>query len=580
MNFFCFSSTKNGQAVLFALFIAFLVFVVAAVGFSVLVVTRSKIAREAGEAERAFTVAESGLEDAILRVRNLMQLSPNYTLSVGTDGTADVSVVSSGSLRTITSLGTVGSVSRRVEAQVRISTEATVAFNYGVQVGDGGLEMGNNAIVDGSVFSNGNIIGGNGAEILGSAIVAGGINDAPSVEWAANDADQYFATVSGNRDIAQSFTATSSDIVSRVAVYLGKIGNPSASITLRLTEDNGDKPKNSSLADTTIDASTVGNTPSWINISFATPPSVTSGTKYWVVLDYQQSSGTDYWNWRKDASDGYLNHTGKYTGNWSSGSASWTNVGGDLAFRVWIGGVPTRIDTMIINDGQANSYINTTAQGSACPNENCPIANPSRQELPISEGLIQDWRNIAALGGTCAPPTCSSSGDFSLSNGSTVSLGPLYVPGSFALSNGSELIVTGTIWVAGPITFDNNAIVRLDSEYGRYSGVILGDDVAQITNNVEFYGSGDPASFPMVLSAKNDPFGTVINVDNNAQGVIYYANNGFIEFANGATAREATAYGIIMNNNAVIVYDAGLADARFSSGPSAGWQALSWREVE
>ncbi|OGF04322.1 MAG: hypothetical protein A3H14_04230 [Candidatus Doudnabacteria bacterium RIFCSPLOWO2_12_FULL_49_8] len=61
---------------------------------------------------------------------------------------------------------------RTVQVTVTIGN-ANVAFNYGVQAGNGGLSMDNNSTVVGNIYSNGNIIGSNGARITGTAIVAG-----------------------------------------------------------------------------------------------------------------------------------------------------------------------------------------------------------------------------------------------------------------------------------------------------------------------------------------------------------------------------------------------------------------------
>ncbi|KKT91018.1 MAG: hypothetical protein UW93_C0014G0001, partial [Parcubacteria group bacterium GW2011_GWC1_45_13] len=44
-------------------------------------------------------------------------------------------------------------------------------------------------------------------------------------------------------------------------------------------------------------------------------------------------------------------------------------------------------------------------------------------------------------------------------------------------------------------------------------------------------------------------------------------------------AKEATAYGIILNNEAIITYESGLANVNFYSGPSGGWNIESWAEV-
>ena len=84
----------------------------------------------------------------------------------------------------------------------------------------------------------------------------------------------------------------------------------------------------------------------------------------------------------------------------------------------------------------------------------------------------------------------------------------------------------------------------------------------------------------MLLSAKDAPTENVMTIDNNATGVIYYASNGRIKFSNNAAAKEATAYGITLDNNAVITYESGLSSVSFSSGPSGGYDIVSWEEVE
>jgi hypothetical protein len=71
-----------------------------------------------------------------------------------------------------------------------------------------------------------------------------------------------------------------------------------------------------------------------------------------------------------------------------------------------------------------------------------------------------------------------------------------------------------------------------------------------------------------------------IDIANNAGTVILNAQNGYVRFSNNAGAKEATGYKIILDNNAYITYDSGLANVNFSSGPSGGWNIISWKEVE
>src|SRR5204862_88423 len=130
-----------------------------------------------------------------------------------------ITVSSAGTQKTINSEGVLANVYRTVETVIAQNISGA-GFFYGIQVGDGGLDMGNSSTVNGNVYSNGNITGGNNAWITGTAAVAGGINASPSVSWTTQNADENFATLAGNRDIAQSFTANVTDRVNKVSVFL------------------------------------------------------------------------------------------------------------------------------------------------------------------------------------------------------------------------------------------------------------------------------------------------------------------------------------------------------------------------
>jgi len=61
--------------------------------------------------------------------------------------------------------------------------------------------------------------------------------------------------------------------------------------------------------------------------------------------------------------------------------------------------------------------------------------------------------------------------------------------------------------------------------------------------------------------------------------MIYYGAHGKLNFKQNASAREATGYGIILENGASVSYEDGLANANFSSGPGGGFTTISWREI-
>ncbi|MEK9195292.1 MAG: hypothetical protein AAB975_02865 [Patescibacteria group bacterium] len=523
-------------------------------------------------------VSESGIEDAAYRILAQKLIGASQTLGVG-DGTTTVTVTTSGSSRTIRSEGVRNAFQKNLETTIAV-TSSGVSFHYGVLVGAGGITMANGAQVNGNVYSNGSITGGT---ITGDATVAGGINTNPEVQWINNTVDQFFATSTASRDIAQSFTATSTGPIPKVSVLISKVGSPSSDITLHITTDDSGKPNRTDIANTIIKNSVVASSVGWVDVAFSSPPNVTNGTTYWIVLDYGSNSTTNYWNWRKDASDGYASNTGKYANDWSSPSATWVDTNGDLAFKVWIGGTNTKIDNVTIGtassgSGRANLFVNDIIHGSACPNVYCIVENPPSEIMPISDGLIQDWKDAAQSGGVCAPPVCDSSGNLNVSG--TKTLGPLKIPGNITFDNNAILIVNGTLWVQGNMSLSNNCSISLASSYGSLSGVIVTNGTVDISNNCTFAGSGTSGSFIMILSDKNDPPGKVMDISNNSSGVIYYAARGRIHLSNNAAAKEITAYGLDLDNNATVTYDSGLASTNFSSGPSGGYEVNQWHEVQ
>ncbi len=571
---------KSGHILVFSL-------VVLGILFTLTSVTLQLVHREGSSVNRSYVakqtlnLAEAGIEHAIRQ----LNANTNYTGEADTalgSGTFTVTVTGSGSSRTVEATGYVPNstnpiTTRTIKAEASLDSD-NVEFFYGIQVDGGGISMTNSSSVIGNVYSNGNILGSNGASITGDATVAGGLADNPNVESPAENSDYAFATASTNRDIAQSFTATVAAPLTKVSVLLGKVGNPTSNLTARVATDVSNRPNTSSLATSVVSYASVGLTPSWIDITFSNPPSLTLNAKYWIVLDYGSNSAVNYWNWRKDSTDAYANNTGKYTSNCCSGNPTWTDVGGDLAFKVWLGGTVTRIDGMTIGSAsngvaRANQITNSTVHGSTCPNAYCIIENPPAQVMPISDGNITDWKNDAAAGGTY-------SGNYNLSGTQQASLGPKKIQGDLQLSNSAILTITGTLWVTGNIYVSNSSTIKLDAGYGSNSGILLTDGTITISNSAIFQGAGS-GSYVLMLTARDAKSDTSIFVSNASTGVIYYAGKSWIQFSNSATAKEATAWGITLSNSSTVTYESGLANMNFTSGPGAGWQLKkgTWREI-
>lgn len=151
--------------------------IIASIGFGVL--TQQKIIQNMTQSAQSYFAAESGVEDALLRLKNgLNACNPSgsppcsNTLRVGSaTSTVDISDIAAGA-RTVTAEGDRQDRFRKVQVVYEISS-VTPGFFYGAQVGDLGVEMENNSGIVGNVFSNGNIEMENNASTTGTVKVSG-----------------------------------------------------------------------------------------------------------------------------------------------------------------------------------------------------------------------------------------------------------------------------------------------------------------------------------------------------------------------------------------------------------------------
>lgn len=421
-----------------------------------------KITRKAEASSKSLFAAESGLEDAAYRIKNLLPYSSNYTLQVGSSF-VDVAVAAEGSTRTVESSGSENINTRNLELVLTVSA-TDVQFFYGAQVGQGGLKMEENSRIEGllgtagNVYTNGPIEGDNGATITGDAIIAPGISSS-------------------------------------------------------LLED--------------------------------------------VVVQ----------------------------GTAKADSIKKSKICGDAYYQT-------------IDSSSANFLNNPTA--STCPLPQTPgtgfggQASPAQQSLPISQAQIDSWKSDAISGGIVTG-NCGDSGAAScvIGDDSTLFLGPKKITGNLVLTKKQTLIVTGTLYFQGSISLDSGsgAAITCDPSFGQNSCVIVTDSWVHIKNNSVFQGSGTSGSYVLILSTLLNCRGgnetpqcthhnAAIDIHNNAAGAVFYAADSLANIHNGVTVTEITAYQLSIDNNATVQYEQGLANAQFSSGPGAGFEVTSWKEIE
>ncbi|KKW22812.1 MAG: hypothetical protein UY74_C0043G0016 [Candidatus Kaiserbacteria bacterium GW2011_GWC2_52_8b] len=533
----------------------------------------AKSTRRAVSTSQTLALAEAGIDKAIyeMNASGSYNGETNTALGAGTFTTSIATIDSS--TKRITSIGYFPDnvnpiITKEVKATVSINS-SVVAFRFGVQVGEGGVTMDNGSQVIGNLFSNGNVSGS--GTITGDATVAGGAQPSVDQEWLVQNTGFNLGDVTARADLAQAFVVSSTSALNKVSLYVKKVGLP-GDITIKIVTDNINKPSKTIRASGGLLASSVTGSYGFVDASLSTSPNLTTGTRYWIIA-IASINASNYFLWGEDNTDAYPNGKGMYSANWNASSPVWTNAGGDLDFRTYMGGVATSLSGITV---QGNAYANTLSSCSVGGDayyqtiSNCSVGGTSHPgsvdqtaaPLVPSDGQIDDWKATAEAGGVVGSQNISDT---------TITLGPKKITGNLTLSNNATLTVSGTLWITGTLSASNNANIRLSPSYGSNSGVIVVDGTASLSNNATVIGSGQPGSYIMIVVAKNDPTHTVLEIGNNVGGAIFSAPHGRVEFENNAGAKEVTGYGFEMENNSTVTYESGLQNETFSNGPGGSW---------
>ena len=586
--------TKEGGQILILVFIALGVAL-----FTVLfIIGGAQIyfqnASYSADAEKATAIAEAGVDKALA---SLNKTGGSYNGEAETsfgNGSYSVTITSQDAGdKLIQSTGYIPNKSNpKVKRVVKITASRGIgtSFVYGIQVGEGGLELGNSNVITGSVYSNGSISGGNENNITGDVWVAGGPAGSPDQETDCTDSncqDFIFGkVVNGNSqlDVAQSFQPTSTGSLNKVSLKLYKVGNP-PDITVRITADDNGKPaKNSVLATGILYSSLVTANPpgfGFVDITFNTLPNIIENTTYWILVDTSADSG-NFWVWQNDLAQTYTRGSPAWSPNWNTGNPTWNSVNGDLSFKTIMGGGITSItggnnfvvggsvhantisSLAIGQDAYYQTISNSTVGGVSQPGS----ADPPPKVFPISDANVADWKNQVDK------PEITTVGDIT-SCFST--LGPIKIVGNVSFNSNCSVVIKSPIWITGNLILNSNNILELDPIYGTTSGVVVVDGTVTLGSNNRLQGTGLGSSLLMVLSTYDSMANggiSAIVINNTGNNGVYYASKGIVEPGNNNTYKELTAWGIKLINNSTINYETGLSSTLFSSGPSGTYSLV------
>lgn len=550
----------------------------------------------AADAEKATALAEAGVDKALTSLNSTGGNYNGETETVLGQGSYSVNITSQdAATKVIQSTGYVPNKAQsRAKRTIKITSSrgVGVSFIYGLQVGEGGLQLGNSNSVTGSIYSNGNITAGNSNTISGDVWVAGGPQAGADQETdcsGGNCQDFLFGKVINGEsrfDVAQSFQPGSSGVLNKISVKVKKFGSP-PDATVRILEDANGKPnKNAVLATGTLYSSLVTSSYGWIDVTFYSSPAVTADTTYWLMID-TSSDANNYWSWQNDLAQSYPRGLPKWSPDWSTGNATWNpfnppDPAGDLSFKSYLGGAPTSIrsgsnkltiggnahaNTMenlsISKDAYYQTIISSNVAGTSHPGS----ADPPPKVFPISDANVADWKSQVDK------PETTTVGDITTCPST---LGPRKIIGNVRLDSGCRITIKSPIWITGELVLNSNNVLTLDAAYGVTSGVIIVDGKVTLNSNNHLNGTGVGTSLLMVLSNYDSRTNneSAIEVNSNGNTGVYYASIGIIQPGTGNSFKELTAWGIRLINNSIIDYETGLSSSLFTSGPSGSYSLV------
>jgi len=595
------NNNQSGAAMLVV--VVFFLFISLAVisGIMVPSMREFNIASESIKSKKSYFLAESGVEDAMYRILTNKTISNSETITLDSNSTT-TTITTSGNSKEISSLGDVSNLERKVDLVLK--TGAGIAFNYGLQSGNGGVIMDGGSTIRGNIYSNGDI-DAISATITGSAIAADSaslnadqINSSPTTP----SSPITFRTTTALQDLAQSFQLSSTSPINKVQFYIKKVGAPSDA-TVKIVPDNSGSPGTTAIDSVTLSAGNITTDFGWVEVIFPNTPSLMPNTTYWIFIDNSSQSTSKYYVIGANDDSSYSLGTAK-TG---SSSGVWSATDLDSYFKIYTGGLTStigkanyvgglQVGTGGVGDAWATTVKGTSVSGhlyctnGTYNNKPCDTSHgtPSPQPFPFSESNIQAWKNDATLGGIITGGT-SCPGGYSSGNcivdWRNATFGPGKITGNLTVNGGGTLTLAGTVWVVGNVLVTGGGKIKLPAGYALNSGTIVSDGVMSIQGGGSL-GSGITGSYLFLVSTSKCPNDagcsgvSAISVTGGAGAIAVDAQYGNVALSGGASLNAAVGNSISLTGGAEVTYDQGLASPSFSSGPSGSWVVDTWKETE
>ncbi len=580
---------KNTQkGAIMIVMVLFLIIISSAmlIGISYPVSNQVKGTSEYLKSKETFDIADSQIENSLYRFNKGKNDAPTDIYLMGATATAEL--VEIGGDKSVTVKGSKNIFERYIQS-VFTKGEGT-SFNYGLQVGSGGLYMDGSAKVIGNIYANGDIVGLSGTqwsqqnEITGTAIAATLSNPVESISIYNNSAGTTFdiGRTNSNQDIAQSFVAATTTSINEIQIYIKKTGLP-ANATVKIVNNDNGNPGSTVLTSGTLISTLTTNSFAYVPVVMNTSVNLVNGNTYWIVIDVSSNDNNDYYSLRvyDNQFPDFVSKQGRFVNNLIDTTPNTL----DFDMKILVGGDKGIISGIKATEAWANVVNNSTVSGTIyCQigsgnNKSCNTSksDPVTAPYPVSDANISEWKSWAESGGATSTVNIDSS--------DTVYLGPMRINGDLNISQSGKLYITGPIYVTGMVSVTGSGKIFVDPSLDSASGLIISEGLINIGGSGGIYGSGQPGSYVLLNSMRsctdytncnNNP---AISISGSAGSVVLNTPNGAIKLSGSAKIKAGSSKMLIMDGSTSVEYETGLTNINFTTGPSGSWIKKLWSEV-
>jgi len=220
---------------------------------------------------------------------------------------------------------------------------------------------------------------------------------------------------------------------------------------------------------------------------------------------------------------------------------------------------------------------------------------PEEKEPIISDEIIDDWKFDVEIDSETEIIECDEGeNEYVIEEGRE--LGPAIIDCDLTISGQTKVNIQGNIWVTGDLKLDgagssDDALtLSLDESLEDESAVIITSGKLDLHNHIDFNTLEEKSSYILLLSTLDqtgdidggdDPEDPAVDINVEATGDVFvHAPFGEVVLKQNSVMTEVTGYRIKLRNSAKVIYEEGLQNVVFGSGPLGDYFLRGWREEE